>query len=338
MGPMGCFGSHAITALLTFLETGDYHRPITKCLAHHGNPFWSLCPFNSILPILFVKKIGLGFCCGVTLGGCLWPATTKIRWWVYVLQTLRNARSFSVLVTDFVSWTFSPKVHSEVPLNDLSYIIRYSGILTTNDFQFGRGDLRTTQVPNQIKTSRVGEYIVRIPPQMRLWQEGVRLVNNLRPMLYFCTSGAAFRRCISLKTCKSNMMAWMCPKRSASNSVSFWYQDLLLRGQISVILFRFHSFKTLPPGKLTRNPKMEVWKIIFLFNLSTFRGVFLILGTACRRYLWWAWIPVVKLALHTWLLKGLDPPILSGNLVIQLPSWHPSFCCSNLTAIHYLRW
>ena len=61
---MGCFGVPWISSL-RFLDipwsTGHSHRPITKCLAHHGNPFWSLCPFNSILPILFVKKIGLGF-------------------------------------------------------------------------------------------------------------------------------------------------------------------------------------------------------------------------------------------------------------------------------------
>lgn len=155
MGPMGCFGSHAITALLTFLETGDYHRPITKWLAHHGNPFWSLCPFNSILPILksSTKIRAWFFCCSVTLGGCLWPATTKIRWWVYVLQTLRNARSFSVLVFFFVS-CFSPNVQRSA-VNDL--IIIYIYIYNTlfrhtdfNDFQFG-SPVICEQPMNQIK-------------------------------------------------------------------------------------------------------------------------------------------------------------------------------------------
>ena len=39
-----------------------------------------------------------------------------------------------------------------------------------------------------------------------------------------------------------------------------------------MILFRFHSVKTLHPGKLTRNPKMEVWKIIFPFQFVNFQG------------------------------------------------------------------
>lgn len=63
----------------------------------------------------------------------------------------------------------------------------------------------------------------------------------------------------------------------------------------------------------SRNPKIEVWKTVFLFNWVIFRTIF-VHFPGCMNHDWWIF------HFYTVVLRGHQPNGIANNLSIQMPS------------------